>query len=148
MKEGPVMTWRGILFLLGLIGAMLVIEKKMFPVFCFLRSRAPLDLVVAADVLVYFGDLAPFLAACRDAVKIGGLITFTTETLISEGGGNEAGVDDVDVGVGVGGDSWQLTVSGRYAHSPTYVIGAGMEAGGLSLIKEEAITPRCPNPKL
>ena len=55
--------------------------------------------------------------------------------------------EGVGVGVGEGGDLWQLTVSGRYAHTPTYVIAAGVEAGGLRLIKEEAITPRCPNPK-
>lgn len=61
---------------------------------------------------------------------------------MGEGAGEGVGVE-----VGEGGDLWQLTVSGRYAHTPAYVIAAGVEAGGLRLIKEEAITPRCPNPK-
>ena len=37
------------------------------------------DLVVAADVLIYMGDLAPALAAARGALRPGGLLAFTTE---------------------------------------------------------------------
>jgi predicted TPR repeat methyltransferase len=37
------------------------------------------DLIVAGDVLVYFGDLAPFFAAAAGALKPGGMFLFSTE---------------------------------------------------------------------
>lgn len=41
--------------------------------------RAAFDIVAAADVLNYLGDLAPALAAIRGALKPGGLAAFTLE---------------------------------------------------------------------
>jgi predicted TPR repeat methyltransferase len=65
------------------------------------RSPGCFDLLVAADVLVYLGDLAPFFAAVSVAVRPGGLIVFSTERL--EDGG------------------FRLLSSGRFAHAPEYV---------------------------
>jgi predicted TPR repeat methyltransferase len=43
------------------------------------------DLVAAADVLNYLGDLRPALAACRQALAPGGILAFSLETATSEG---------------------------------------------------------------
>lgn len=59
------------------------------------------DLVVAADVLPYLGELRPLLQALRERCAAGALFALSTET------GSEP--------------SWELRVSGRYAHHPGYV---------------------------
>lgn len=59
------------------------------------------DLVTAADVLVYFGDLAPVLAAARARLAPGGLLVCSVER-----------TDDAEV---------QLATTGRYQHGRGYV---------------------------
>jgi predicted TPR repeat methyltransferase len=59
------------------------------------------DLVTAADVLVYVGDLAPVLQAAASALRPGGLFAFTVEH--------------------ADGDGLRLTPSGRYQHAPPHV---------------------------
>jgi predicted TPR repeat methyltransferase len=66
-------------------------------------------LAVAADVLIYFGDLAPVFAAVAQALKPGGLFAFT-----------------VEVGSGA---PYRLMESGRYAHDDAYVRAAAAAAG-------------------
>jgi predicted TPR repeat methyltransferase len=65
------------------------------------RSEGRFDLVVAADVMVYLGDLAPFFDASARAIRAGGLLAFSTE-VIPEG-------------------TFQLLASGRFAQSVSYV---------------------------
>jgi predicted TPR repeat methyltransferase len=65
------------------------------------HSPGGFDLLVAADVMIYLGDLAPFFAAASAAVRPGGLIAFSTERL--EDGG------------------YRLLSSGRFAQAPEYV---------------------------
>jgi len=65
------------------------------------RSPAEFDLVVAADVLIYFGDLTEVLALAAAAMRPGGLLVFSTELLR--------------------GDGYRLRPTGRFAHSPGYV---------------------------
>jgi predicted TPR repeat methyltransferase len=65
------------------------------------RSAGRFDLVVAADVLVYFGDLRPVWMAAREALRPGGLLVFSTELAV--------------------GESYRLQTSGRFAHSLAYV---------------------------
>lgn len=68
----------------------------------FLRHhQAAFDLAIAADVLVYLGDLRPFFAACHAALKPGGYIVFTVESTPGEG--------------------WIIQRTGRYAHSRGYL---------------------------
>lgn len=64
-------------------------------------SDASFDLIVAADVMIYLGDLAPVFAAVRARLAPGGLWLFTVE----------ASPDD-DV---------RLHPTGRYAHHRDYV---------------------------
>lgn len=49
------------------------------------EPAASADLIVAADVFVYLGDLAPVLAASVRALAAGGLLAFTVETHDGEG---------------------------------------------------------------
>lgn len=81
------------------------------------------DLVAAADVLCYFGDLEPVLALWQQTLKPGGDAIFTVETL--EGGGA----------------LWELTTSGRYAHSADHVKTAA-EAVGFKLDDAQPIVAR------
>jgi len=63
------------------------------------------DLIVAADTLVYFGDLEGVLVAAARALRPNGLLVFTLEH--AEGG--EADVD------------YRLELHGRYSHAGAYV---------------------------
>jgi predicted TPR repeat methyltransferase len=61
------------------------------------------DVVLSADTLVYFGDLAEVLAATHAALRAGGRVAFTLEAM------------DVDE------DRSELSSSGRYRHTRRYV---------------------------
>lgn len=65
------------------------------------RSAARFDLIVAADVFIYFGDLTEFLAAASAALRPSGLLVFSTELL--KGGG------------------YRILSTGRFAHAREYV---------------------------
>ncbi|WP_207482446.1 methyltransferase domain-containing protein [Arenibaculum pallidiluteum] len=69
----------------------------------FLESlpEGSVDAVLAADVLCYFGDLRPVVAAASRALAPGGVMAFTLEEEPGEG--------------------WRLTPSGRYAHGIGHV---------------------------
>ena len=83
----------------------------------------PYDLIVSADVLCYFGAMDEILQVFSDRLAIGGDAIFTTETMSS------------------GEYSWVETSSGRYAHSPEYVVKMASDAG-LTVVSQEAFTPR------
>ncbi|MBF0269211.1 MAG: methyltransferase domain-containing protein [Alphaproteobacteria bacterium] len=76
----------------------------------YLKAHADgFDLIAAADVFCYLGDLAPVLASARAALRKGGLLAFTVEAA----------------------DAGQFTLgqSGRYAHGEDYVRQALASAG-------------------
>lgn len=58
------------------------------------------DLIVAADVLIYFGDLTPVFAAAASAMAPSGLLAISTE---------------------LGERGWRLLPSARYAHGDNYI---------------------------
>ena len=60
------------------------------------------DLLFAADLLTYFGDLAPLFAAAAAALRPGGLFCLSIET--------------------VEGRNYALLPSGRFAHAPAHVV--------------------------
>lgn len=72
------------------------------------------DLVVAADVLLYFGRLERLGHALRGALRSGGAVAFTVE----------AGADEAP--------GWALGDGGRYVHHATYVRHV-LEAAGLEV---------------
>ena len=83
----------------------------------FVRSHAAaFDIIVAADVLCYFGGLAEFAHASRGALREGGLLSFTAEALTDPAPGEE----------------YRLQTHGRYAHLRDYLervlTGAGFAA--------------------
>ncbi|HEX6978473.1 MAG TPA: methyltransferase domain-containing protein [Alphaproteobacteria bacterium] len=78
-------------------------------VYHLLTSGRRYTLAVAADVLIYFGDLEPLMRALSSVLLPGGLFAFTVE----------AGE----------GAPYRLTPSGRYAHDDAYVRAAAAAAG-------------------
>jgi predicted TPR repeat methyltransferase len=77
------------------------------------KTRRTFDLVTAADVLIYFGDLAAMFRGVGRVLRPGGLFAVSAEALRR-------------------GD-FRLTSSGRYAHNLSYLRRVGREAG-LSLV--------------
>jgi len=71
----------------------------------------PFDLIVSADVLVYFGAMDEILKVFSDRLAVGGDLIFTTETMRA------------------GDYNWVETVSGRFAQSPEYVERIAADAG-------------------
>lgn len=65
------------------------------------QSQRSYDLIVAADVMIYFGDLGPLLSSCAYALRPGGLLVFSTESH--------------------DGDGYRLQPSGRFSQAPDYV---------------------------
>ena len=82
------------------------------------------DLLVSADTLIYFGELAPVFAASFAALRPGGALVFTLEALP-----DDAGAD------------FHLTDSGRYAHTQAGVQ-ARLKASGFVQASIAAASPR------
>ena len=83
--------------------------------------RATYDLIAAADVLNYLGDLTPALAAMRAALRPNGLAAFSLET------GEIA--------------PFELAEGMRYRHSPAHAR-ALAEAAGFAVLSETLVTLR------
>jgi len=78
-----------------------------------LRSRpARWHLIVAADVLIYFGDLAPCFAAARAALRPGGSFLFSLEAATAPMPGG-----------------YRLSAAQRFQHDPAYVNAVAVEQG-------------------
>ena len=86
--------------------------------------RYAYDLIVAADVFCYFGVIDEALRAARAALRGGGHIVFSTETMLPD----EAG-------------EWVVRPSGRYAHARGYVEKA-VAAAGLKPLQWRVESPR------
>lgn len=89
-------------------------------VFLAAEPLASADLVLAADVFIYIGDLAPILVGIAGILRPGGLVAFTTQAQP--------------------GDAVILGTDGRYAHGTLHLREALDEAGlELRLLEEAAI---------
>ncbi|MFC1773936.1 tetratricopeptide repeat protein [Pseudomonadota bacterium] len=66
------------------------------------KSKSAYDVVLAADVFIYVGELEQVFEAIERALKPGGLFAFSVES------GND-------------GDGYSLLATGRYAHSVSYI---------------------------
>ena len=84
------------------------------------------ELVAAADVLVYFGELLELLASLARLSSDASVLIFSCERATDE----EAP------------DGWRLRPSGRFAHTRAYVEGMAARAGGFQLVSYEEIVPR------
>jgi predicted TPR repeat methyltransferase len=81
------------------------------------------DLVLAADVFVYFGDLAPVFGQVRQVLREGGLFAFSVETLDT-------------------GEAWAITPSNRFAHALDYVQHVAAAAGFTLVATKDATLRR------
>jgi len=87
----------------------------------FAATPSAWDLIVAADVLVYLGDLRPVLSGAAAALRPGGRMAFTVERGT--------------------GDGWHLHEGRRYAHGEDHVRAAAA-AAGLEVTLLEDTVPR------
>jgi predicted TPR repeat methyltransferase len=88
------------------------------------QPAAAWDLVLAADVLVYFGELAPLFTRVAQAMRAGGWFAFSVETLASE----------TDQGSG-----YAITASNRFVHAPGYVRACAAAAGFTLVDMQDAV---------
>ncbi|MGD9591561.1 MAG: tetratricopeptide repeat protein [Candidatus Berkiella sp.] len=88
------------------------------------------DLVIAADVFVYFGSLQAALQACYFVLTKDGLCCFSIETLTKE----ECDKDPLH-------QDYQLRTTGRYAHNANY-IQAICQQIGFEILYEKSETIR------
>jgi predicted TPR repeat methyltransferase len=73
----------------------------------FMRSHpAEFDIVVAADVLCYFGELETAVQAARQTLRPGGILSFSVEALL------DASSDE----------NFRIRLHGRYSHARCYVV--------------------------
>lgn len=84
------------------------------------RHPQSCDLVTAADTMIYFGDLAPVLAAVAAALRSGGYLVFTVEALTAQDAGQSG---------------YCLHASGRYRHGRHYVR-ALLQANGMEVLHD------------
>ncbi len=78
------------------------------------------DLVVAADVFVYIGDLEPLFAQCARVIEPGGLFAFSVQR------GERA--------------EWSVGADLRYAHSRAYIARLALQYGFTIAVLDEAST--------
>jgi len=88
-------------------------------------SMQSFDLVVAADVLVYFGSLQAVLAIFASVSRMGAHLIFSTE-LASE--------EEAPLG-------WRLLPTGRFSHTKSHALAAAMKVG-YNLVHYREIVPR------
>ena len=91
-------------------------------------EEAAFELVAAADVLVYFGELGALLQAFASVTAEGGDLVFSCE---------RASAEEAPHG-------WRIRASGRFAHTKSYVLQAAA-AAGYTLLSYREITPRFEN---
>jgi predicted TPR repeat methyltransferase len=97
------------------------------------------ELIVAADVLVYLGDLAPLFSEAASVAAPGCLLALSTEQRGGAAGGKQGGSDD---GMEWGERGYVATLTGRFQHVKEYVVRAAANAGwSLVSCNEEII--RC-----
>ena len=83
--------------------------------------KGGVDLLVAADSFIYFGDLDPLFDAVSTALSSGSYAAFTLED-VDLGGKQTLSAANPDW-------RWSLTPSGRFAHRKEYVVDALRKVG-------------------
>lgn len=95
-------------------------ETEIAEICAFLETTVRrFDLFVAADVVVYFGDLSRLLRAIAQAANSQALVVFSTEKY--------------------DGSGYVLRDTGRYAHAPGHVVDQSRELGFSVLAQQDAV---------
>ncbi|KAF6251522.1 hypothetical protein COO60DRAFT_609516 [Scenedesmus sp. NREL 46B-D3] len=115
------------------------------------------DLLVAADVFVYIGELLPVLEAAATVAADRALFAFSTEMLPTpsepcssnntcSSSENRGGVCQAAAAAapaeGLSGAGYVLQATGRYAHSACYLRQAAAASGWQLVLLKEAVTLR------
>jgi predicted TPR repeat methyltransferase len=115
-----------------------------------------LDLIIAADVFVYTGDMLGVVKAAAGALRRGGWFALTLERLEAPKAEADAAAaaeeEDANATRGVGhavteadlARGWKLQLSGRFAHTKEYVAALGQQHG-FKMLEHEHIVPRKDN---
>ncbi len=90
------------------------------------EASAGLELVAAADVLIYFGNLAPLFAATSGLSAASSVLAVSAELVHAQ----------------QAPQGWLLLRSGRFAHTKEYVVEMAARAGGYELVQYEQQSPR------
>ena len=85
------------------------------------------DLIIAADVLVYFGNLEDLFKGVSQKINKNGHFAFTVEALGSDLASDQQGI------------SFRLNENGRYAHSADYIQNLAQQYGFNILLQESII---------
>lgn len=91
------------------------------------RNSLKQDLIIAADVLVYFGDLDPLFNLLKTQMKPNSDFIFSVE-------------NETD-----GGEKYRFQSSGRFTHNHKYVKSIVTEGLGFEIVKENVIKGRVQN---
>jgi len=78
------------------------------------KAKKKISLIVAADSLIYFGDLEPLFSAMVIGLETDGYLAFTLENASPE---SQESLSQIRPDW-----RWQLTASGRFAHRKEYVL--------------------------
>lgn len=95
-----------------------LVENELVAYMC--AHPKAFNLIVSADTLVYFGDMAPVFAGARTTLSPRGWFAFSVELMNQEEQG-----------------TYQLQDSGRYRHAESYVESCLQDAGFRVIAKEE-----------
>ncbi|WP_034994557.1 methyltransferase domain-containing protein [Beijerinckia mobilis] len=97
------------------------------------EPEAQADLIIAADVFVYIGDLAPVFRAARRALKTGGTLLFTVQ---AAQGSFQADIQAVSQGA-----PYEIGSDLRFSHAESYLREV-IAATGLTLALKEDVATR------
>lgn len=125
----------------------LLLSSPSPPAARLLPGAGTCDLLVAADVFVYIGDLHAAMAAAARVAAPGCLFGFSTELHkadeSSSGDGDAAGGGPQQAAgaeaAAAGGAGFVLQATGRFKHSPPYLRETAAAAGWRVLLLREAI---------
>jgi predicted TPR repeat methyltransferase len=101
-------------------------EARLPEVLC--EDIGPWRLILAADLLCYFGALEEILGAVRDRMRPGGRFIFSVEEMLPNHDGSIPGNGD-----------WALGRQGRYVHAAQYVAATSDALGFRCLALEREI---------